>query len=177
MTGKVWQSSPAAAAANRRAVKALLRHFSPARRHLIPMLQAVQARLGFIPAEAMLEVAGFSSIPAVEIYEVVTFYNQFRRNPPGRHSVRVCLGTACHMLGGYIALDAWQRRLEIESGETTPDREFDLDRVACVGCCTLAPVSVVDDATVARCDPTRVDGLLLGFEQAASARKPRDAAA
>jgi NADH-quinone oxidoreductase subunit E len=70
------------------------------------------------------------------------------------------------MKGGYIALDAWQRRLMIQSGETTQDREYDLDKVACVGCCTLVPVSVVDEKTEARCDPTRVDGLMLGFEQA-----------
>ena len=177
MTTGVWQSTPDKAAVNRRVTRALLRGFTPERRHLIPMLQQVQSRLGFIPAEAMLAVAGYLGVPAVEVYEVVTFYNQFRLNPPGLHSVRVCLGTACHMKGGYIALDAWKRRLEIESGETSPDREFDIDEVACVGCCTLAPVSVVDEAPIARCDPTRVDGLLLGFEQARAARKPDGAAA
>jgi NADH-quinone oxidoreductase subunit E len=93
----------------------------------------------------------------------VTFYNQFRLNPPGKHSIRVCLGTACHMKGGYITLDAWKRRLKIESRQTTPDREFDLDTVACVGCCAMAPVTVVDNKPEGKVEPTRVDGILLGL--------------
>ena len=124
--------------------KSILRKFSKKRANLIPILQAVQQSLGFLPRVAMLEIAAFLGIPPVEVYEVVTFYNQFRLNPPGKHSIRVCLGTACHMKGGYITLDAWERRLNIHQGQTTPDREFDLDTVACVGCCTMAPVTVVD---------------------------------
>jgi NADH-quinone oxidoreductase subunit E len=96
---------------------------------------------------------------------VVTFYNQFRLNPPGKHSIRVCLGTACHMKGGYITLDAWERRLNIKNGQTTFDREFDLDTVACVGCCTMAPVTVVDEKPEAKVEPTKVDGLLLAFQR------------
>jgi len=111
----------------------------------------------------MLEIAEFLRIPAIDVYSVVTFYNQFRLNPPGRHSIRVCLGTACHMKGGYISLDAWKRRLDISPGETTPDREFDLDTVACVGCCTMAPVTVVDERPQSRVEPTKVDGILLSF--------------
>ncbi|MEE8372284.1 MAG: NAD(P)H-dependent oxidoreductase subunit E, partial [Dehalococcoidia bacterium] len=76
----------------------------------------------------------------------------------------VCLGTACHMKGGYIVLDAWRRRLGIDRGETTPDREFDLDTVACVGCCTMAPVTVVDDKVEGQTSPTRVDGILLSYQ-------------
>jgi NADH-quinone oxidoreductase subunit E len=109
----------------------------------------------------MLEISHILDIPGIDVYGVVTFYNQFRLNPPGRHSVRVCLGTACHMKGGYITLDAWKRRLGIERGETTPDREFDLDTVACVGCCTMAPVTVIDNKPQARVDPPKVDGMLL----------------
>jgi len=104
-------------------------------------------------------------VPEMDVYSVVTFYNQFRLNPPGRHSIRVCLGTACHMKGGYITLDAWKRRLGIGPGETTADREFDLDTVACVGCCTMAPVTAVNGKPEARVEPTRVDGLLLSFER------------
>jgi NADH-quinone oxidoreductase subunit E len=142
----------------------VLKGFSRKRGNLIPILQKVQGRLGYLPREAMLEIARFLDIPAIEVYGVVTFYNQFRLNPPGKHSIRVCLGTACHMKGGYITLDAWKRRLGIGSGETTPDREFDLDTVACVGCCTMAPVTVVDNKPEAKVEPTRVDGILLAFE-------------
>lgn len=133
--------------------------------NLLPILQAVQEKLGYLPRLAMREIAAEIGIPDMDVYSVVTFYNQFRLNPPGKHSIRVCLGTACHMKGGHITLDAWKRRLSIEAGETTPDREFDLDTVACVGCCTLAPVTVVDSRPEAKVEPTKVDGLLLAFER------------
>ena len=112
----------------------------------------------------MIEVAEHLKLAPMDVFGVTTFYNQFRLNPPGKHPVRVCLGTACHMKGGYIVLDAWKRRLGIDQGETTPDREFDLDTVACVGCCTMAPVTVVDDDVEARVSPTRVDGILLAYQ-------------
>ncbi len=141
-----------------------LKRFGRKRGNLIPILQKVQGRLGYLPREAMIEIARFLNIPDIDVYGVVTFYNQFRLNPPGRHSIRVCLGTACHMKGGYITLDAWKRRLGIAQGETTPDREFDLDTVACVGCCTMAPVTVVDNKPEGKVEPTKVDGILLAFE-------------
>jgi NADH-quinone oxidoreductase subunit E len=143
----------------------VLSGFSRKRMNLIPILQKVQAKLGYLPREAMTEIAAYLGIPDIDVYGVVTFYNQFRLNPPGRHSIKVCLGTACHMKGGYIALDAWKRRLGIEPRQTTEDREFDLDTVACVGCCSMAPVSVIDDKPEARVDPTRVDGIMLAFER------------
>ena len=143
----------------------ILKKFGRKRGNLIPILQKVQGRLGYLSREAMLEIAEFLGIPDIDVYSVVTFYNQFRLTPPGRHSIRVCLGTACHMKGGYITLDAWKRRLAIGRGETTPDREFDLDTVACVGCCTMAPVTVVDDKPQAKVEPTKVDGILLAFER------------
>jgi len=148
----------------RQQTKRILRRFSRKRGNLIPILQKVQGKLGYLPRDAMLEIAEFLDIPAIDVYGVVTFYNQFRLNPPGKHSIRVCLGTACHMKGGYISLDAWRRRLSIEPGQTTSDREFDLDTVACVGCCVMAPVSVVDDKPESKVEPTRVDGILLSFE-------------
>ncbi|MBN1161593.1 MAG: NAD(P)H-dependent oxidoreductase subunit E [Dehalococcoidales bacterium] len=143
--------------------EAVLNRFARKKQHLIPILQSVQEKLGYLPREAMMKIADYLNISAIDVYSVVTFYNQFRLNPPGKHSIRVCLGTACHMKGGYITLDAWKRRLKIDSGETTQDREFDLDIVACVGCCTKAPVTVVDGKPEGQVEPTRVDGLLLGF--------------
>lgn len=141
-----------------------LKRFGRNKGNLIPILQAVQGRLGYLPLEAMSLVAEFLNVPQTDVYGVVTFYNQFRLTPPGKHPVRVCLGTACHMKGGYIVLDAWKRRLGIDRGETTPDREFDLDTVACVGCCTMAPVTVVDDKVEGQTSPTRVDGILLSYQ-------------
>jgi len=149
----------------------ILKRLGRKRLNLIPALQKVQKRLGYLPREAMKQIAEHLNIPPIDVYGVVTFYNQFRLNPPGKHSIRLCLGTACHMKGGYITLDAWKRRLEIGPGETTPDREFDLDIVACVGCCTMAPVTVVDEKPEGRVEPTRVDGILLAIE---NERQERD---
>ncbi len=134
------------------------------RENLIPILQQIQEAFGYLPPNAMWEVAQSLNIPEIDVYSVATFYNQFRLTPPGKHSIRVCMGTACHVKGGHITLAAWQRRLKIESGETTPDREFDLDTVACVGCCAMAPVTVVDKKVEAKANPTRVDGILLQFQ-------------
>ena len=145
-------------------IKILFKRIGNKRENLIPILQQIQAEFGFLPPDAMLEVARFLNIPEINVYSVATFYNQFRLTPPGKHSVRVCTGTACHVKGGHITLAAWQRRLKIESGQTTPDREFDLDTVACVGCCAMAPVTVVDKKVEAKADPTRVDGILLQFQ-------------
>lgn len=146
-------------------IRQTVKRFGRGRGNLIPLLQEAQKKLGYLPREAMLEISEHLGIPAIDVYSVVTFYNQFRLTPPGKHSVRVCLGTACHMKGGNIALDAWKRRLKIDAGETTRDREYDLDTVACVGCCTLAPVTVVDQKPIAQVDTTKVADILLSFEQ------------
>jgi NADH-quinone oxidoreductase subunit E len=148
----------------RRRTKKVLKRFNRKRENLVPILQQVQDELGYLPREAMLEVAEYLRVPEVDVYGVVTFYNQFRLKPPGKHSIRVCLGTACHMKGGYILLDAWKRRLGIDRGETTKDREYDLDTVACVGCCAMAPVNVIDKKAEGRVSPTRVDGILLAYK-------------
>ena len=143
----------------------LLEGLSPQKQNLIPILQAVQAKLGYIPKAAMQEVGSFLNISSGEVYGVATFYNQFRFIPPGKHPVKVCLGTACHVRGGNIILEEWERRLQIKEGEVTQDREFSLDRVACVGCCALAPVVVIgEDEIRGNMSPSAVDGILLQYE-------------
>ncbi|HHW42693.1 MAG TPA: NADH-quinone oxidoreductase subunit NuoE [Desulfotomaculum sp.] len=141
----------------------ILKRYPGHRGNLIPILQQVQERLGYVPREAMGEVARHLGIPPMDVYSVVTFYNQFRLIPPGKHQVKVCMGTACHMKGGQIILDCWKRRLHIDVGGVTEDREFSLERVACVGCCTMAPVTVLDEEVYGRMTPTRVDGLLFSY--------------
>jgi NADH-quinone oxidoreductase subunit E len=133
---------------------------------LIPILQDIQAKFGYLPREAMLEAARFLDAPGSEVYSVATFYNQFRFVPPGKHQVKACLGTACQIKGGRIIIEAWQRELGIKVGETTTDREFGLERVACVGCCAMAPVTVVDEQVEGKVSPTRVKGILLAFDLA-----------
>ena len=138
--------------------------FEKNRNHLIPILQMIQERHRYLPPGAIRMVAEHLGIAACEVYGVATFYNQFRFNPPGNHPIQVCLGTACHVRGGDIILESFERKLGIHDGETTTDREFSIERVACVGCCALAPVAVVDKTVHGHMAPSKVEGLLLGFQ-------------
>ena len=131
------------------------------RSKLIPILQLVQQKLAYLPPESIHLVADHLDISSSEVYGVATFYNQFRFNPPGKNPVKVCLGTACHVKGGDIILENFERKLEIKAGETTPDREFSVDRVACVGCCALAPVTLVGETVYGHMQPSKVEGLVL----------------
>lgn len=145
-------------------IQDFLRSYPKAPEILIPLLQKIQETLGFLPREAMEKVAFHLDISESEVYGVATFYNQFRFHPPGKHPVKVCVGTACHVKGARVILESWERRLNIKAGQTTADREFSLDRVACVGCCALAPVAVVGEKVHGHMAPTKVDGLLLAFQ-------------
>ena len=117
---------------------------------LIPVLQKAQAELGYLPEEAVSEVARFLGLSSSDIYGVASFYSQFRFERPGEHEIKVCQGTACHVKGSARILEEVQRELGIGPGETTDDYKFSLERVACVGCCALAPVMVVDDGVHAK---------------------------
>ena len=131
------------------------------RSNLIPILQIIQSKLNYLPEEAISMVADHLNISPSEVFGVATFYNQFRFNPPGRNPIKVCLGTACHIRGGDIILENFERKLEIKEGETTTDREFSIERVACVGCCALAPVSIVGETVYGHMQPSKVEGLVL----------------
>lgn len=142
-------------------IKADLVEIGNDRSKLIPILQLVQQKLAYLPEEAIHLVADHLDISSSEVYGVATFYNQFRFNPPGKNPVKVCLGTACHVKGGDIILENFERKLEIKEGQTTPDREFSVDRVACVGCCALAPVVVLGETVHGHMQPSKVEGLVL----------------
>ncbi len=111
---------------------------------VITVLQKVQEKLGYLSREAISEVAKFLRMSESEIFGIASFYAQFRFTPRGKHVVRVCLGTACHVRGGEEIMKAAENKLGIERGNTTYDYTFSLERVACLGCCALAPVMVVD---------------------------------
>ncbi len=130
-------------------------------RHLIDILQEIQSREGYLSNQDMLEVAKSLKMSSATVWGVATFYNQFRFSPPGKKPVRVCLGTACHLSGGQLVLDAVARELKIEVGGTSEDREFDLDRVACIGCCALAPVVTIGKDVYPRMTPPRVEEVLV----------------
>lgn len=147
-------------------VSLCLKDFGKEKGRLIPILQMIQGRHAYLPHEAIKAVADHIGLAPCEVYGVATFYNQFRFHPPGKHPVKVCLGTACHVRGGSIILENFERKLGIREGETTLDKEFSIERVACVGCCALAPVTVVGEQVHGRMAPSKVEGLILGFELA-----------
>ena len=131
------------------------------RRYLISLLQQVQQKLGYLSTEAMADIADFLDIPESSVYGIATFYNLFRFTPMGKHPVKVCMGTACHLAGGRLVLEAMARELDTQVGGITSDHEFSLDRVACVGCCALAPVVVVGDSVYPRMTPPKVEEVLV----------------
>lgn len=111
---------------------------------LITTLQKIQAKEGYLPEAKLKRVSADTGVALSEIYSVATFYSQFRLKPVGKHHVMVCNGTACHVKGGNELLKRLRHELDVEPGETTEDRLFTLDTVACLGSCFLAPVMTID---------------------------------
>ncbi len=145
-------------------ITSVLDRHSKDQENLIPLLQDVQDALGYLPEDAIEVIAHHLGILTSDVFGVASFYNQFRFNPPGKHPIKVCLGTACHVKGGEILMESWERRLGISEDETTSDREYSLERVACVGCCALAPVFVVGEEVFGNVMTTTIDGILLRHE-------------
>jgi len=141
-------------------VEKIVGRYGAERSSLIPILQDVQDRFGYLSEEAVDGLGRLIGVSPNEIYGVATFYAQFRFSPPGEHIVHVCLGTACHVRGGQQVLKEIERRLGIEPGETTADGKFDLERVACVGCCALAPVVVVDGKVHSKVAMNKIPSIL-----------------
>jgi len=138
----------------------ILNPYKGERGTLIPVLQKVQESFGYLSQEAVSQVAKFLKVSESEIFGVASFYAQFRFTRPGEHSVKVCLGTACHVRGGVRILDTLQRELGIEPGGTTEDYKFSLERVACFGSCALAPVAVIDDKVYGRLTTTKAKEII-----------------
>ena len=131
---------------------------------LIPILQGIQGQLGYISEAAVKDVSHFLKVSENHVFGVASFYSQFRFTPPGRNSIRVCLGTACHVRGGQILTMALERELDITSGQTTKDNRFDLQRVACLGCCALAPVVAINNDIYSRMTVIRLKETLSEYE-------------
>ena len=131
---------------------------------LIPILQTVQKEEGYISPEVINQISKHLRISGSQIFGVASFYSQFRFNPPGRNSIKICLGTACHVQGGYFLLHTLQSELGIFPGETTKDRKFDLERVACLGCCAIAPVILVNNDIHSRISVIKLKEVLDKYE-------------
>jgi NADH-quinone oxidoreductase subunit E len=111
---------------------------------LIAILQDIQAEYNYLPQDALRIVARTLGVPLIDVIGVATFYRAFSLKPRGRHVATVCLGTACHVRGGPKILEEFERRLGLKAGDTTSDGQFTLETVACLGCCAIGPVVVVD---------------------------------
>jgi NADH:ubiquinone oxidoreductase subunit E len=122
-------------------------HFVGQEGLLIPLLQRAQETDGYLTPERITEIHGESGIPLAQIYGVATFYAQFRMSPIGKNLIRVCHGTACHVSGAKDITRAVEDHLQINTGETTADRLFTLETVSCLGCCSLAPVIMINNST------------------------------
>jgi len=120
---------------------------------VIPVLQKVQERIGYLPPEVMKRIGERLGVPPAQIFGVASFYAQFRMEPVGRYVVKVCHGTACHVQGAGAITDAICDELGVTDGATTKDGKFTVESVACLGCCSLAPVIMVEDNTYGRLTP------------------------
>ncbi|MEA1885907.1 MAG: NADH-quinone oxidoreductase subunit NuoE [Bacteroidota bacterium] len=142
----------------------ILDKYSAEEGNLIPLLQGAQDEDGYISPGKVEEIAQYLKITESQVYGVASFYSQFRFTPPGRHSISVCLGTACHVSGGETLLNTIERDLEVSPGECTSDGKFDLNRVACLGCCALAPVVKVDDDIYSNVNVIKLNDILGLYE-------------
>lgn len=132
---------------------------------VIPLLQLVQEREGYVPHEAVKAISRYTGVPEAQIYGVATFYAQFRFQPRGKHVIRLCQGTACHVQGADSILEHLKERLGVEEGGTTKDGLFTLEVVRCLGCCSLAPVMMVDGETYGRLTRRTVDKVLAEYRK------------
>jgi NADH-quinone oxidoreductase subunit E len=144
------------------------------RNGLIPILLEIQKDFGYLPKEALPKVAKFLGMKPVEVWGVATFFNQFRFIPLGKNHVKVCMGTACHLAGGRLVLEALERELNIKVGETSADGHFSLERVACIGCCMLAPVAVIKDKIYSKMSSFKIEESLIPYRQKESTPLEKD---
>jgi NADH-quinone oxidoreductase subunit E len=141
-------------------VQIIVTRYHRQKRSLIPILQDIQGRCRWLSAETLEEVARELDMPPAHVFSVATFYKSFSLSPRGRHICTVCMGTACHVRGGAAVLEHFERKLGISAGETSPDGEYTLERVNCLGACALAPLAVVDGRYYGQMSETKANQVL-----------------
>jgi len=127
---------------------------------LIGILQDIQERMNYLPRKALLQVSRSLDIPMTNIYEVATFYKAFSLEPKGKHTIQVCLGTACHVRGGGRILNYLENLLEVKAGGTTKNLAFTLESVNCLGACALGPIMVIDRKYFGRIHIDKIEPIL-----------------
>ncbi|MEJ2637337.1 MAG: NAD(P)H-dependent oxidoreductase subunit E [Calditrichia bacterium] len=145
---------------HKKAYLEILKDFTGKENDLIPILVSVQDKFGYIPEESIKVVSQFLKISENQIFGVASFYPKFRFDEPGKTSIKVCMGTACHVQGGHFLSEAVGWKLGISIGQRTKDMKFDFQRGSCLGCCTLAPVVQINKKTYGRMMVTRLKEIL-----------------
>jgi NADH-quinone oxidoreductase subunit E len=144
---------------------------------LIPLLQSAQNTYGYISEKAIDYISHVTGIPAADVYGVVTFYAQFRTKPLGKYVIKVCNGTACHVNGARSIADTMKDELQIDYEETSEDNNFSMLSVACIGCCSLAPVIVINNETYGRLTPEKLRKILRTYKHRAREASKQEAGA
>ncbi len=144
-------------------IQALIDKHQGLRKNLIAILLDIQETFNYLPPESLRQVAAALGVPLIDVIGVATFYRAFSLKPRGRHTCLVCLGTACHVRGGQKILDEFEKRLGVPAGETTRDDQFTLETVACLGCCAIGPVVVVDGEYFGHTTLRRVEPIIRKF--------------
>ena len=139
-------------------------------KNLLSILQDVQKECGYLPEERLREIAVMLDMPLIDVCGVATFYKSFSLTPRGRHQVKVCLGTACHVRGADRIVEELERKLDVRRGETSEDGEFSLEAVMCLGCCAIGPVVVVDGKYYGQVTTAKVESILKTIREAIYAR-------
>ena len=147
------------------AVEQIVAEKGTARKSVIPILQAIQEKYNYLPEEALKKVCELTDITPENIIGIATFYSQFRLEPAGDHRIKICVGTACHVKGAELVYDAFKRHFNLKGKEETDaSGKYTLEKVACLGCCTLAPVVQIDDVTYGHVASDKVANVIGDFE-------------
>ena len=141
-------------------VDKIIEGYSREKSALIAVLQEIENSYGYLPAWTLRQVSEKLEVPLIQVYGVASFYDAFHLTPRGKHLIRVCLGTACYLRGSTRVLEALERELGIKDGETTPDLEFSIQSVRCLGACALAPVMIIDERYFDKIIPTKINSVL-----------------
>ena len=147
-------------------VDSLVDKYGAKKEALIPILQDLQSDLNWLPEEVLRAVADKLGVPLMDVYGAASFYRTFSLKPRGRHIITVCVGTACHVRGGQRIVDEIGRMLDLAPGQTTPDQNFTLETVNCLGCCAIGPIVVVDGEYYGEMTTRKVGSVLEKYQVA-----------
>jgi NADH-quinone oxidoreductase subunit E len=141
-------------------IEKLLQKYQKRRENLIPILQQIQKELGYLPQNLFTQIAKHLNIKEIEVFRISTFYHQFKLTPPAKHGIKICLGTTCYLQGGKEFMKIVKKELKIKEGKKTLDKKFNLEKIACLGYCALAPVVVIDEKILPNMTPKKLEKII-----------------